>query len=153
MNDEMDDVGNQVWLSIPNPKKSEKPLKTDVIITDNEDGIKLIFKLFKIIKSEISNPTKITEDVVFKSLRSLLSDFQEDQNLEQKIRKKIKKLEKHKFYNGFIEVSGEEILNQLNVVRDKRIEFWNSILKKFIKDKVNYNNKLKNYFNPKKSEI
>lgn len=151
-----DEIVTQVWLSVHKLKlngEEKEPSRQDVIHTNDEEGIKLIFNLFKIIKNEITAPTKITEDTVFKSLKSFTKEVRKNGDLEQPIRKKIKKLKNYKFYKGFIAVSGEEILNQLNSLRDKRIEFWNSILEKYVENKVEYKKKLKAYFKAEKPGI
>ena len=150
-----DEIVTQVWLSVHKSKLNgeEVSSRQDVIHTNDEEGIKLIFSLFKIIKNEVSAPTEITDDNVFKSLNNFITEFQKNPDLEQPIKKKIKKLGDYKFSKGFIDVSEEKIINQLKSLREKRIKFWNSVLEIYIENREEYNTKLKNYFKAEKPEI
>lgn len=142
----------QVWLSVHKLKIKDgediEPPKTDVILVNDEEGLKLLFALFKILKNEFIEVEELTEDIVFKYLKTFVKEFDRDRDLTGAIIKKIKKLERYKFYKGFIEITGEEIIERIKSLRRKRIKLWKGIFEKYNENKDIYNIKLADHFNP-----
>jgi len=152
MVDEKEDDRLQVWLSVHDPETSEKPLRTDVILTNDEEGIKFLFTLFKIIKNELGEIEVFKEDTVLKHLKIYIAEFDKKGDLTETLKKKIRKLERYKFYRSsdLIEISGEEIIERMKLLRSKKIKLWKEIFKSYDENKEEFNIKLAEYFKSKK---
>lgn len=149
-----DDTVTQVWLSVHKLKtkdgEDKESPKRDVILTNDEEGIKLLFTLFKILKNEFIEAEELTEDIIFKYLKSFVNEFERNGDLTETIKKKLNKLERYKFYKNseLIEITGEEITERIKSLRSKRIRLWKAISERYNENKENYNNKLSKYSKP-----
>ncbi len=102
------------------------------------------------MKNEFSEVEKLTEDTVFKYLKTFMKEFDRNRDLTEAITKKINKLERYTFNKGFIEITGEEIIERMKSFRRKRIKLWKEILEKYNRNKDIYNIKLTDHFKPAK---
>ena len=144
-----DETVTQVWLSVHKLKVKDgediEPPKTDVILVNDEEGIKFLFSVFKIVKNELVESEKITKEITSKYLKILAVKFGKNEDLSGVLAKKIKKLEKYKFYKGVVEISSEELVEALESLRYKRIRFWKAIFKNYVENKDEFNEELKSY--------
>jgi len=150
-----DETVTQIWLSVNKIKvkdgEDSEPAKTDVILVNDEEGIKLLFALFKTLKNEFIEGEELTKDSVLGYLKNNFRPiFKEKGDLTEAITKKIKKLERYKFHKGSIEITGEEIIERMKSLRRKRIKRWKAILENYNENKDRFNTELEEYFKPPK---
>jgi len=124
-----------------------KDSKTEVLWTDME-GLKILRILFRIIKSEMSEVNQLMniqeEPDSEKYFRVISNNFNlEDDNLYEKILKRVKKLKDFHFRSGGLTFHFDEIVEQIKALRFKRIRFWENLLKDFTNNKDFYLSKIK----------
>lgn len=132
---------------VARPLKNVNEIYRDNTIWTNNNGLKVLFELFSIVKDEaVETSMKVTElenrfDKVYTILlNTFISEFETNKDLEDIIVKNINKLRKYDFTPLL-----EEIKEMLLSLRNQKINFYETLLKEYKKRKEEYHRKLREY--------
>jgi len=127
------------------------------VIWANSKGQEIIYKLFIIVKEELSPIVSLMntpKDIFTRTSHILFTNFVGNERklkgseLEQAIKDEIKELKKNKFTIGMdedfniLEVSLEDIVNIFLTLREQKIHFFEDILAEYQKRRQEYNKDL-----------
>lgn len=122
--------------------------ETEVLWAD-KTTLKFIKKLFRVIKSEMSEVSQVMnlqeKSDSDKYFRVISNNFNlNDDNIRDRIIRRIKRLKQFNFRSGGLTVHFDEIVEMIKSLRFKRIKFWENLLDDFTKNKDFYLAKIKN---------
>ncbi len=138
----------EVFLKYGELLEPDVPIEfKDEILWTNKDGLKLLKTLFRAVKEEmsefahvVSSEAKSDSD---KYLEIIINNFGLEQtDICKRIERRINKLRQFHFRSGGLTVHFDEIVEQIRMLRLRRIRIWENILKDFTDKKDFYLSKI-----------
>lgn len=121
------------------------------LLWTNIEGLRLLKTLFMIIKNEMEEVVSLIDlgrerDNRKKKLKIMKNKFSESTDIdyiENCLVKQIAKLKKFSFRKGVLTVNLDEISDSIELLREKRINFWEDLLNTFRNDKSTFTEDLR----------
>ena len=134
----MDKISYQVWLkAMPLKSETEKKKESNVLFSP-DFGIKPLFKIFDILKSELSRPL---EGVDLGAVRIIFNEFSyndltTNENIRNTINNHLKDL---RDYDSLL----KKIKKILFSLRERRIKFWETVIEDYLNNEERNTEELK----------